>query len=547
MELRTDFKMPIFDCLFEHCNRMKSARNLLIIFLIVPTLVFSQAKSRRLGTPINHPSVNVYAPLISADGNVMVFVSDNAEDNVLTPFFSVRENNDWIEPFISPKNIYSRSNFLYGYGLSADGKKLYLSTLKPPGVGGYDLWTADMKGKTFTEPQNMGAPINTRQHEACASITPDGNTLYFMRCEKMDRTRAENCKLFSVKKLSNGRWDVPIELPANVNTGNSQTPRIMADGETLFFSSDKIPGGKGGMDLYVTRLKDNTWTDPVPLDFLNTDKDDQYVSANALGRYLMRDVVGSRKNEIVEFLIPDNLRPKGMMKLDGTVKDADGKPVAAYLAVTNITTNQRLFNGRPNADGSYLIYLMEGYHYEVSIDPEQSNYNYVVKEFDLSVDKIPQATKYDAILKPVQPGDEFLFALVRFKPGSSVLDPNSFSELQRFARVAKNNAALKFEVQVLLNGYLQDSIRSSEDLTEMQVDSIQTQYDEIDSLGQLYKKDTVIARITYHNDRTSKQAAAIVGYLATQGVDTKNFSVFVNAIPAVLPENRKLTIKARVR
>lgn len=526
---------------------MKSARSLVVIFLTVPAVVFSQAKLRRLGTPINHPSVNVYAPLISADGNVMTFISDNAEDNVPTPFFSVRENNDWIEPFISPKNIYSRSNFLYGYGLSADGKKLYLSTLKTPGVGGYDIWTADMKGKSFTEPQNMGAPINTRQHEACASVTPDGSTLYFMRCEKMDRNRAESCKLFSIKKLPNGRWDVPLELPANINTGNSQTPRIMADGETLFFSSDKMPGGKGGMDLYVSRLKEGTWTDPVPMDFLNTDKDDQYVSANALGRYVLRDVAGARKNEIVEFLIPDDLRPKGMMKLDGTVKDPEGKPAPAYLAVTNITTKQRLFNGRPNPDGSYLIYLMEGYHYEVSIDPEQSNFNYVVKEFDLAVDKIPQATRFDAVLKPAQSGDELTFALVRFKPASSVLDPLSFGELQRFARVAKNNPALKFEVQVLLNGYVQDSTRSSEDLTEIQVDSIKTQYDEIDTLGQLYKKDTVIARVTYHNDRTTKQAAAIIEYLTAQGVDPKSFSVFVNAIPAVLPENRKLTVKARIR
>lgn len=526
---------------------MKSAYSFLAFTLLVPAIAFSQAKSRRLGTPINHPSVNVSAPLISADGNVITFVSDNSEDNILTPFFSVRQNNDWIEPFIAPKNIYSRSNFLYGYGLSADGKKLYLSTLKTPGVGGYDIWTAEMKGKSFTEPQNMGAPINTRQHEACASVTPDGNTMYFMRCEKMDRMRADNCKIFSVKKLPNGRWDVPVELPPNINTGNSQTPRIMADGETLYFSSDKMPGNKGGMDMYVTRFKDDTWTDPLPLDFLNTEKDDQYVSVNALGRYAMRDVAGARKSEIVELLIPDELRPKGMMKLDGTVKDADGKPVSAYLAVTNITTKQRLFNGRPNADGSYLIYLMEGYHYEVSIDPEQSNYNYVIKEFDLAVDRIPQATRFDAVLKPAQSGDEFPFELVRFKPASATLEPISHGELQRFARIAKSDPSLRFEIQVLLNGYDEDSVRSSNDLTEMQIDSVATQYDEIDSLGQLYKKDTVIVRTIYHNDRTTKQAAAIVEYLSSQGVDPKNLSVFVNAIPAVTPENRKLTVKARVR
>src|SRR5690242_17319741 len=103
---------------------MKSLCCLLIVILFTSSLGFPQAKTRRLSTPINHPSVNTYSPFISADGNVLVYVSDNAEDNILTPFFSIRENNDWIEPIMFPKNIHTRLNFLYGFGLSADGKKM---------------------------------------------------------------------------------------------------------------------------------------------------------------------------------------------------------------------------------------------------------------------------------------------------------------------------------------------------------------------------------------------------------------------------------------
>jgi hypothetical protein len=111
----------------------------------------------------------------------------------------------------------------------------------------------------------------------------------------------------------------------------------------------------------------------------------------------------------------------------------------------------------------------------------------------------------------------------------------------------KNNPALKFEIQVMLNGYLEDSVRTSPDLTEVQVDSVLTQYDEIDTLGQLYKKDTVLIRTIYHNDRTAKQAKSIIEYLAGQGIDRQRISVFVNAIPATLPENRKVTVKARAK
>lgn len=519
----------------------------MVIFVTSGIEGFSQAKTRRLSTPINHPSVNTYSPFISADGNVLVYVSDNAEDNILTPFFSVRENNDWIEPIMFPKNIHTRLNFLYGFGLSADGKRMFLSTLKMPGVGGYDIWTTELKGKTWTEPQNIGAPINSRQHEACASVTTDGNTMYFMRCEKIDQNKATGCKIFSVKKKPNGVWDNPEELPSSINTGNSQSPRIMADGETLFFSSDKMTGNKGGMDLYVTKFKNGTWTNPQPMDFVNTEKDDQYVSANSLGRYLLKDGPGARKNELIEYLIPAELRPKGMMKLNGFITDEEGKPAPSYLQITNISTNQRVYNGRPAADGSFLLYLMEGSKYEVSVDPEKSNLSFQAKEFDLTSDKIPQSMIFDAKLKPVMPGDEFVLDLVKFKPNSSDLDPTSNPELQRLSRVIKNNPALKFEIQVMLNGYLEDSVRTNPDLTEVHIDSVLTQYDEIDTLGQLYKKDTIMVTTVYHNDRTSKQAKSIISYLGSQGVDPQRFSVFVNAIPATLPENRKVTVKARVR
>jgi outer membrane protein OmpA-like peptidoglycan-associated protein len=526
---------------------MKFACFLLTTLIIFPLSLFSQAKTRKLSTIINHPSVNAYAPLISADADVLLFVSDNAEDNILTPFFSIKENNDWIEPIVLPKNIHTRLSFLYGFGLSADGRKLYVSTQKMPSVGGYDIWTSELKGKSWSEPQNLGAPINSRLHEACASLTTDGNTMYFMRCEKMEQSKAENCKIFRVKKKPTGQWDVPEELPASINTGNSQTPRIMADGETLIFSSNKMTGGKGGMDLYLSRFTNNTWSNPVPLDFVNTDKDDQYVSAAGLGRYLLKDVAGARKNEIMEYLIPNELRPKGMMKLEGTVLDAAGKPVPSYISVLNTTNNQRVYSGRPNADGSFLLYLMEASKYEVSVEPEKSDLSFQSREFDLMSDKIPQSSRLNVVLKPLAAGDEVALDLVKFKPGSSELLPASYAELQRLARVAKNNPALKLEIQVMLSGYREDSAASDPDLTEVTVDSVATRYDEIDSLGQLYKKDTIMVRRTYHNDRTGKQAASIVSYLSSQGVDPKNLTVFVNAIPAAVPENRKTVVKARAR
>lgn len=519
---------------------------LAFLVLLLVAEAMGQAKVRKLSTVINHPSLNIYAPYISADGNAIVFLSDNAEDNALTPFFSFRENADWKEPQVLPKTIQTRLNFLRGYGLSADGTILYFSTIKSPGVGGFDIWYSEWRG-AWTAPVNIAAPINSRAHEACPSMTPDGKTMYFMRCPKMDQNKAQLCKLFRVDKKSNGAWGEPEELPSSINTGNSQSPRIMADGETLIFSSDMMSSSKGGMDLYVTKFRDGNWTTPVPMSFVNTEKDDQYVSVTALGRYLLRDSPGTRKSEVVEYLIPDDLRPQGMMKIEGKVTDEQGQPLMAYIALFDTETGARIYNGRPDRDGTFLLYAREGSRYELSIDPEHGNKSFFAKGFDLRTDKIPQVEKVHAVLKNVMPDDELVLSGITFQQNSAVIDLQaSDRELKRFARLVTSNPELKFEVQVLLEGYQEDSIPSSPDLTEMLIDTVHWKYVDIDTLGQLFERDTTSIKIKYHNDRTVRQAQSIIDYLISSGAGTGNVAGVAIAVPAIVPENRKTQVKARV-
>jgi len=525
---------------------MKKLFGMLLLLALPVATLWAQAKTRRLPGIINHPSLNLYDPYISHDGNALLFISDNGEDGALTLSYTSREN-DWVEPVTIPKNINHRLVYLRGFSLNADGKKLFYTSTKSPVVGGYDIMMSELKGTTWTEPQNLMLPVNTKSNEGCPSISADETTLYFMRCDKMDQGQASGCKLFYSKKKPNGQWDEPVELPANINTGNSQTPRIMADGETLIFSSDKM-GGKGGMDLFETRLVNGKWSDPVPMDFVNTEKNDQFVSVAALGRYLLKVAPGPRKNsEIVEYLIPNELRPKGMMKVEGKITDAANAPTAAYIDITDLDQNKRVYSGRPLADGSYQVYLREGSHYEMSIDPEQSNVTYFTKRFDLTTDKTPQKERVNVILKQPAVGDEIALDAVTFKPNTSELEASSQTALKKLTRVVKANPTLKFEIQVMLKGYQQDSIQSNPDLTEMIVDSVARQVTEIDSLGQPYQKQVMTARTTYHNDRTQQEAKRIVDYLTVLGIDSTKLTTFVNAIPASADEPKKVTVKAVAR
>lgn len=490
--------------------------------------------------------MNVSAPFISFDGSTILFTSDYGNEGLMV-YFSQRETGDWKQPAELPKHLNTRLNFLPGYSLSPDGKTLYVTSAKSGGVGGFDIWASDFTAGTWSPMRNLFLPINTKGNEGCATFTPDGNTMFFMRCDKMDMQKADKCKIFMAqKKPATNQWEEPVELPAHINTGNSQTPRIAADGETLIFSSDKISPGKGGMDLYVTKLRNGTWSAPLPVDVVNTEKDDQYVSMQANGRYLLKEAPGKFKSEILEYLLPDDLRPKGVMKVEGFIKDPEGKPTPAYISVFDLFNNKRILSSRPESDGSYFFYLLEGNAYELSVDHEQGSYTFFSKQFDLMHNETLRNEKLNITLKPIVAGDEVLLEGLHFTPHTTTLDTHADSELRRASRLMKSTS-LNFELQVLLSGYLEDSVQSSPDLTELIVDSTNVVLQKVDSLGQLTTQDSLVVKNRYHNDRTQKEAEVIVEKLVALGIDRNRIAVFVNAKQEDIVENRKTTIKIIAR
>lgn len=529
-------------------------RSYLFAFLVLTgTLCHGQAKIRKMPNNINHPAINVSTPYISFDGNTLVFISDYGEDNTLVMNYTTKiDAVNWKDPVVMPKNVNNRLNYLKGFSLSQDGRTLYVTSQKSGGVGGFDIHSSALMGAVWSELKNFGAPINSNKQEAAPSVAADGNTMYFMRCDQMTVTSASGCKIMVVKKRTNGQWEDPVELPATINTGNSQVPRIMGDGETLIFSSDKFPSGKGGMDLYVTKWNGTEWSKPAALDFANTSSDDQYVSATSLGRYLMKEAPGQRKTEIVELLFPVDSKPKGMMKVEGTI--AAENPGAAYISVFNQKDQSRVFNGRPYSNGTFTLYLKEGGLYDLSVEPEKDNFTFFSKKFDLTGEKFSLSTTENISLKPLRPGDAVELNGLSFHPLSSELTTSSTQELRRLVRLIKGNPSYKFNIEVSLYGLERDSVKSNPDLTEVTSDSIKISvpYQVIDSLvvppvSKAMTRDSVVVKNSYSNDRTANQGLEILNFLISQGITGGNLTLSHRATPEPVLENRKIIVKVTAR
>jgi hypothetical protein len=116
-------------------------------------------------------------------------------------------------------------------------------------------------------------------HTANASFSPDGNSVFYSVCKYVTDSKIE-CKLFRREKLADGSFGNANILPEPINSpvGSTTTePNVAVDADgndVLLFSSNR-PGGKGGNDIYSTRiLKDGTFTNPENLSVINSIGDD---------------------------------------------------------------------------------------------------------------------------------------------------------------------------------------------------------------------------------------------------------------------------------
>lgn len=316
-----------------------------------------------------------YAPSISADGRTMIIESNRRGRYEL--FDSRFENGAWSEPLpINAINDFGdTTDLIGGPSVSFDGNMLFFFASFRGGKGSEDIYYSQRDGDDWTEPVNIGEPINSRGYEGFPSISADGKTLYFVRqnfnpIQDKDLAKQwENKACFSLylsKKQPDGSWGQPELLPYPVNQDCEKAPRIMADNKTLIFASNRL-GGKGNFDLYQTRLTPiGDWVQPVALEFVNTALPDQFSSISAQGDLLY---YVHNASDIYSVEIPYQLRQFKNIIIQGYITDgSNGEGVSADIIVSDAFTSGEIMtlNNNPN-DGRYTVVLAVGGNYNIEI------------------------------------------------------------------------------------------------------------------------------------------------------------------------------------
>ncbi|MCK4748196.1 MAG: PD40 domain-containing protein, partial [Bacteroidales bacterium] len=381
-----------------------------------------------LGDSVNSEH-SEYWPSLSVDEKMLMFtVLDFHEDF----FYSIRSGERWGgrinagAPLNTPDNEGAQT-------MTADGRLLYFTACnRRDGKGKCDLYVSRWVEGKWSIPANLGAPVNSGYSEKQPSITADGRMLFF----SSDRPGGMGSYDIWVSAKTGDGWSIPVNLGDSINTiGLEQSPFIHPDQRSLFFSSDGWPGmGQG--DLFLSRVtQDRTWSGPTNLGYpINTFNDEIGLTVNARGdrAYFASDRQSGKDTDLYTFELPPEIRPVLVSYMKGRVFDSRNmKGLRAVLQLIDLETEETVMEIESiPGEGEYLISLPTDMDYALNVSAD--GYLFYSDHFTFS----GLHSRTDPLLKDIPMdriivGSSVVLNNIFFDSDSHELLPASIAELNK--------------------------------------------------------------------------------------------------------------------
>lgn len=191
-----------------------------------------------LGKEVNIPGRQNSVIAISNDGQRLLKYQDDQYGNG-DIYESYLKGMKWSDPISISTEI--NSNFHESSAsIAPDGRTIYFVSNRKGGQGGRDIWlTKKNERGEWSAPENLGAIVNTNQDEEAVFIHPDGKTLYF---SSKGHNSLGGYDIYRTT-LVNGKWTQPQNLGEPLNTtGNDLFFVLTANGRRGYLASDRNGG-----------------------------------------------------------------------------------------------------------------------------------------------------------------------------------------------------------------------------------------------------------------------------------------------------------------
>jgi outer membrane protein OmpA-like peptidoglycan-associated protein len=307
---------------------------------------YTFGKPQRLGENINS-AAEESMPLLSPDGKSLYFVRTFYSENTggrlsgQDIWLSQREPSGAWGPATNelPQLNNNRNNAVVG--IEKNGQGLYLlNSYKPVSTKVQGVAKSILIANEWSQPFDMSIKgLETHNAFIGFYVSNDANAMIISM--NADDAYGEEDLYISLKD-STGKWTEPENMGATVNTAGFEiAPFLSDDGKTLFFASDGH-NGYGGSDVYMSkRLYDSwvVWSTPVNLGpQINSDQFDAYFHLHGDQAYFVSTREGSFSDiymaEVLEIKPRDALSVTGGKKYTLTeteIQELLGVPVSRTI------------------------------------------------------------------------------------------------------------------------------------------------------------------------------------------------------------------------
>jgi len=240
-----------------------------------------------IGSPVNsegHDAVVGRSP----DGQKLLIYRNNGR-NGGDIYISKLNGNQWSKPKAMPKpinSIYHESSASFSY----DGRRIYFVSNRPGGYGGKDIYYCELDEKDNWGPAiNIGNTVNTKKDEIGVYMHADGKTLYFSSNGHIGMGNFDVYKTI----FKNGQWSEPINLGYPINTYDPDAFfTIAANGRHAYYSTVR-EGGMGGQDIYLI-----TFLGPEKPQIDNTEDQLLTMRQNAVFQNIMEEKIQLQEHHL---------------------------------------------------------------------------------------------------------------------------------------------------------------------------------------------------------------------------------------------------------
>ena len=231
-----------------------------LIFSVLCLLCIQVSNAQEAALPILNNFNKVRDFTISNNQTESYFTVQSPNEELSGIFKALKIKEEWqeavlvsfsgqfkdLEPFLSPNGLQ-----LY----FASNRPLLVSETK---IKDFDIWVVERNtiDDNWSEPRNLGAPINSEHNEFYLSIA-NSNNMYFTS----DRPSVKGKDDIFLSEWKNGKYQTAISMSSAINTENYEYNAYIAPDESfILFGGYKRKDGFGSGDLYISYKEDGKWT-----------------------------------------------------------------------------------------------------------------------------------------------------------------------------------------------------------------------------------------------------------------------------------------------